>query len=323
MGRIDLLSLEPTKISSDLASKFVLIYGQSKVGKTSFATQIPNSLLIAFEKGYNALAGVMAVDIDKWSTFKEVIRQLEKPEVKEKYHCVIIDTATIAYDMAEKFVCAQAGVSKVGEIPYGGGYAMTKAEYAAAFQKIAQLGYGILFISHAEKRTITDTEDNEMVILSPDLQKRAAQVIEPMVDIIGMIDCIVHEDGSSERWLYTRKTPTIMAGSRWRYLAPKIPFGYDELIKAIDEAIAKEVANGAQVSTEKVSFEQETLNFKDIRDEAEKLWKDLVAKDENNAKLIIEKATEIFGHEVRLSEITASQVEPFNMLLQEMREMAK
>lgn len=93
---IDLLSIEPTKISSDLASKFILIYGESKVGKTSFATQIPNSLLLAFEQGYHALNGVMAVDIDKWSTFKDVIRQLGKEEVKDKYQCVVVDTATIA-----------------------------------------------------------------------------------------------------------------------------------------------------------------------------------------------------------------------------------
>lgn len=294
-----------------------------KVGKTSFATQVPNSLLLAFERGYNALPGVMAVDIDKWSTFKDVIRQLSKQEAKDKYQCVIVDTATLAYDMCEQFICATNGVKSIGEIGYGKGYAETKNEFAASFQKIAQMGYGIIFISHAEKRIITDSQDNEIKVLSPDLQKRAGQVIEPMVDIMGMIDCVVHEDGTSERWLYTRKTPTIMAGSRWRFLDPKIPFGYKELIDAIDRAIAKEVGLGAVVSDEKVDLSVEELNYKEIRKEAENLWKDLVSKDKDNASRILSKAEEIFGHEVRLSEITESQVEPFNMLLEEMREMAK
>ena len=44
---------------------------------------MPNSLLCAFESGYNALAGVRAVDIDKWSTFKLVLRQLKSNEAKE------------------------------------------------------------------------------------------------------------------------------------------------------------------------------------------------------------------------------------------------
>jgi len=294
-----------------------------KVGKTSFATQIPNSLLLAFEQGYHALNGVMAVDIDKWSTFKDIIRQLGKEEVKAKYSCVVVDTATIAYDYCEQFICATNGVKSIGEIGYGKGYAETKHEFATAFQQIAQMGYGIVFISHAEKRVITDSQDNEIKVLSPDLQKRAAQVIEPMVDIMGMIDCVVHDDGTSERWLYTRKTPTVMAGSRWRYLDAKIPFGYKELIDAIDRAISKEVENGAEVTNEKVAIVTEELDYKAIRKEAEKLWKELVAEDNNNAQLIIEKATEIFGHEVRLSEITESQVEPFSMLLNEMREMAK
>ena len=42
---IDLLNLQPTVISRDLRSKYILIYGQPKVGKTSFAAQLPNNLI--------------------------------------------------------------------------------------------------------------------------------------------------------------------------------------------------------------------------------------------------------------------------------------
>ena len=57
-----------------------------------------------------------------------------------------------------------------------------------------------------------------------------------------------NEEGNTERWLYTRKTPTVMAGSRFKYLAPKIKFGYQELVDAIAEAIEKsEKIDGAKV----------------------------------------------------------------------------
>ena len=320
---IDILNIKPNSVSTDLASKFILIFGESKCGKTSFAAQIPNSLLLAFEKGYHALDGVMAQDVNRWSDFKLILRQLDTPEAHEMYKCVIIDTAPIAYEECEQFICGQNGVTKIGDIPYGGGYSATKKEFESAFRKLSQMCYGIVFISHAEKRKITDSKNNELEILSPDLPKRAAEVIEPMVDIIGMIDCVVHEDGTSERWLYTRKTPTIKAGSRWKYLDAKIPFGYTELINALDRAIKKEVELGASVTDEKISIVGQDLNYADLRKEAEQLWKELIAKDKNNSRIILQKAEEIFGFPIRLSEITPIQVEPYSILVAEMRELNK
>lgn len=93
---IDILNIKPSVISRDLRGKYVLLYGKPKSGKTTAATSFPNTLLCAFEKGYNAIGGVRAVDITTWSDFKQVLRQLEKPEAKQMYETIIIDTITIA-----------------------------------------------------------------------------------------------------------------------------------------------------------------------------------------------------------------------------------
>ena len=71
---IDILNIEPTTISRDLKGKYICIYGPAKVGKTTFASRAPKNLLLAFEKGYNGLAGVKAVDINKWSDLKLVLK---------------------------------------------------------------------------------------------------------------------------------------------------------------------------------------------------------------------------------------------------------
>lgn len=57
---IDLLNLQPHKVSRDLSGYITFIYGPPKVGKTTFGTRAPGHLLLAFERGYNALPGVMA-----------------------------------------------------------------------------------------------------------------------------------------------------------------------------------------------------------------------------------------------------------------------
>lgn len=116
---IDLLNLQPTTISRDLKGKYICLFGKPKVGKTTFATQAPRNLLIAFEKGYNAIANIFAIDITKWADFKMVLRQLATPEVQERFDTITIDTVGIMWEMCEQFICAQNGVQKISDIPWG------------------------------------------------------------------------------------------------------------------------------------------------------------------------------------------------------------
>lgn len=109
---IDLLSLQPSVISKDLREKYILLAGQPKIGKTEFCSMAPDALILAFEMGTNARPGAMVQPIEKWADFKLVLRQLEKPEVKAKFATVCIDTVGIAYDICEKYICAQNGVQK-------------------------------------------------------------------------------------------------------------------------------------------------------------------------------------------------------------------
>lgn len=319
---IDILNIQPTTISRDLKGKFVCIYSLPKVGKTSMACQFPKNLLLAFEKGYNAIAGIKPVDITKWSDLKLVLRQLEKPEARQMYDTITIDTIGIAWEMCEQFVCAQNGVQKIGDIPWGGGYSACKREFESCLRKITQLGYGLVIIAHVEKRIEKRADDSEVEILGPAIPKRAYEIVNQLVDIIGYIDITWDEEGNSERWLYTRKTPTIMAGSRFKYLAPKIKFGYNELVEAIGEAIDKaEKLDGAVVVDTTEQTIEEKLDYNAIRAEAADLWKQLVEKDTENAGRILKKVEMIFGRPMKLSEITEDQVDLFNLAVLDMRDM--
>ena len=74
MADIDIFSIQPTQLCTDLSGRFVLLYGQPKSGKTSTAALWEKPLLCAFEKGYNALIGVKPVDLTSWADFKKVCR---------------------------------------------------------------------------------------------------------------------------------------------------------------------------------------------------------------------------------------------------------
>lgn len=102
---INLLNIQPHKVSRDLSGYITFIYGPAKVGKTTFGTKMPGHLLLAFERGYNALPGVMAQDVTTWGEMKQIVRELKKPEVKEIYKSIIIDTADVAADACQKYIC--------------------------------------------------------------------------------------------------------------------------------------------------------------------------------------------------------------------------
>mgnify|MGYP003396920246 FL=1 len=251
-----------------------------------------------------------------------VLRQLEKPEARQIYDTVTIDTVGIAWEMCEQFICAQNGVQKIADIPWGGGYSACKKEFESCLRKITQLGYGLVIIAHVDKRTEKRADDSEVEILGPAIPKRAYEIVNQLVDIIGYIDITWDEEGNSERWLYTRKTPTVMAGSRFKYLAPKIKFGYNELVAAISDAIDKsEKLDGATVVETTEQVVEEALDYKKIREEASALWRELVERDPENAPVILKKVEIIFGRPMKLSEITEDQVDLFNLVVLDMKDM--
>ena len=315
---IDILAIQPQVISRDLRSKYLLLAGAPKIGKTEFCTMAPDALVLAFEIGTNARPGAMIQKIDTWSTFKLVLRQLEKPEAKAKFSTICIDTVAIAYDLCEQFICAQNGVQKIGDIPYGGGYAALSKEFDNALRKITMMGYGLIMTCHLKE---SSDENGEITGYKPDLNNRCLKIVNGLVDIIGVITQTWDEHGESHRWIQTRSTPTIVAGSRYKYLAPRIPFGYNEFLEALGQAIDREQENGAVVTDTAPIDTFEKLDYKAIRAEASELWTVLVERDPDNAPIILKKVEMIFGRPMKLSEITEDQVDLFNLAVLDMRDM--
>lgn len=322
---IDILNIKPSVISRDLRGKYVLLYGKPKSGKTTAATSFPDALLCAFEKGYNAIGGVKPVDITTWPDFKLVLRQLEKPEAKQMYKTIIIDTITIAWDLCEQFVCAQNGVQKLTDIPWGAGHSAAKKEFESSLRKITQMGYGVVLIAHSTSRIEKAADGTELEIISPDLPKRGAEICNGIVDIIGYIGN-EYKDGEYKRWLYTRETPTLFAGSRFKYLAPKIEFGYKQLVDAISEAIDEAERHGATVVDKLEVVQHSGPDYNALMKEAKELWTKLVHPEDNGdeemARTILKKIELNFGRPMKISEITEDQVTILELIVIEMRELA-
>lgn len=331
MSDIDIFSLEPSKLSRDLKGKFLLIYGQPKTGKSTFGSQLPRSLFLNFEQGTNALAGIRSVPILRWSDFKKVLTQLRKPQAREMYDSIVVDTASIAWQLCEKYICQREGVDSIRDVAWGGGWNMLKNEFSECWREITLLGFGILFICHSKERPteMHDEEGNPITAVAPDLPNNAYTIINSIVDIIGYLQVQMNPDGTSERYLYTRSTPTIFAGSRYQYLAPKIKFGYQELVDAIGEAIDKAATlDGAEVTDHTEIAQIKARPFAEVMAEARNIWSNYLDAAENeeekDQRLNIMKdiIKRVFGNaNFKLSQALPSQGDLIELFISEIKDI--
>lgn len=332
---IDILNIKPSTISRDLRGKYILLYGKAKVGKTSFAVQAPRALVCAFELGGNALDNAYFQPIDKWHVFKQVVAQLRKPEAKDMYDTIVIDTVSIAYDLCEAYICSREQVDSIRDVPWGQGWGMVKKEFQETLREITMLGYGLILIAH-DKQVNTnerDAEGNPIVMTEPDIPSKAYDVCNAICDIIGYINVEGFEkmpDGTyqGKRYLYTRQTPTIFAGSRYQYLSGRIEFGYKQLVDAIGDALDMAAQKNGAVIVDHAEFVGATARpFSEAQEEAKQLWTGYLAKatsDEDaeyRRNILVSAVTQAFGKPTKLSSVLPNQIEQLEVAITLMKEL--
>lgn len=329
MAGIDIFSITPSVINKSLSGKYILLYSKPKLGKTSFAAQLKRNLFLATEIGYNAIDGITAVPISRWADIKSAVKQLKDPKARELYDTVTIDTISLAADLCEKHICAREGVTKLNEIPYGQGWKMVAKELQDTLRDITIAGFGLILICHSKEKasSFTDADGNAITSVEPDLSKNIYAVCSAICDLIAYIGVEFDSNGKAQRWLYTRQTPTIFAGSRWKYLEPKVPFGYQELVDAIGKAIEKQVEMDGAIAVDNVEqVAVHTKSFTEIMDEAKTLWSSYLNSATNDEEkdqrlnLMKDIIKRVFGNEeFKLSQAVPSQSDLVEMVVDEIK----
>lgn len=252
MASIDIFSVQPHQVSRDMRGYSVFLYGGWKTGKTTTAVKFPKHFLLAFEKGYSAIPGAMAQPINSWSEFRQVLRQLKSDQAKERFETIIVDTADIAYDYCVKYICANNNVDTVSDIPFGKGYGLVEKEFDECLRQVVQMGYGLVVISHETDKTFTNENGGQFNKIVPTLDKRANNVLARMCDIIGYTRSVADDTGNEKVVMFMRGTSRYEAGSRFKYTPDYIDLSYDNLVKAIGDALDKQMAeDGTELFTDK------------------------------------------------------------------------
>lgn len=328
---INLLEIQPHKVSRDLGGYITYVYGAPKVGKTTLGSEMPKPLLLAFERGYNALAGIKAQDITSWSEIKQVVRELKKPEVKEIFSTIIIDTVDVAASYCEKYICNQNGVNSIGEIPYGQGWTLLKKEFEEVFRTITQQGYAVYFIAHYKEGSFKKMDGTEYSIIRPSVSDTYNKIIENMADLYGYMYIKNTENGSERRIRLRSQDDTVRCGCRFKYIAEEIGADYKDLVKALNDAIDEEAkVKGNDLITDKRSeFKIVELDFDELKNKFDLLINSIVSKnsEEDFEKIWAPKVVQIteryLGKGKKASQCTRDQVEQLNLIITDLEDLVK
>lgn len=324
---IDLLSLQPHKVSRELSGYITYIYGTAKIGKTSLAAQAPNCLLLATERGYNAIPGIYAQDITSWSDMRKVYMDLKKPAVKERFSVLIVDTIDLAAKYCTKYVCNNNGIFDLSELEYGKGYAAMRSEFEDVFNSLAQMGYAVIFISHAQDKVFKRPDGTEYNKIAPSLSPdKVNAIIENMADLYGYAHIEKDADGNPQRVLTLRSPDdSVSCGSRFSNIDATIPLGYDSLVNALNRAIdSVGEENITDAPLEPVStvndldFDELMGQFNDLIDKLQKAsGKDFAS---TWAPRITETVGRYLGKNKKVSDCTRDQVEQLSLIVSDLVE---
>ena len=341
MASIDIFGVKPHQVSRDMRGYSVFLYGGWKTDKTTTAVKFPKHFLLAFEKGYSAIPGAMAQPINSWSEFKQVLRQLKDEKAKEMFETIIVDTADIAYDYCSKYICSNNGVDTIADIGYGKGYGLVEKEFDEALRTIVQLGYGLVVISHETDKTFTDESGKQFNKIVPTLDKRANNVLARMCDIIGYTRSVTDENNNEKVVMFMRGTSRYEAGSRFKYTPDYIDLSYENLVKAIGDALDKQMAeDGTDLFTDKrenVHVDTtSTLDFDELMKEFGNIIANIPGSSDGSAETedgvkfrdywqprITRCIEKYLGKGKKMKDATRDQVEAIDLVVSELREMIK
>lgn len=251
-----MLPTEVNKAEIPVLNKLTwLIYGAPGIGKSTLFSKFPNALFLYTDPGLSFIT-TMKHPIDKWSAFKEAVKELHAT-VKPKYGIVVVDTIDLLWSMCVSYICTARGIEHQSDEAWGKGYDMIEREFKIPIQQLCMLkakGCGVAFISHATEIEIKGRIVKTSKVV-PTLAKAARRIVLPLCDVIGYCGFSMSQnqdvDLASPRYLFFKPDETLEAKDRTKVLPEKCLLDIDSLRKCFNSH-AKPVDNSTKVVGKKI-----------------------------------------------------------------------
>lgn len=309
-----------TTISHTLQSKSIMVVGKSKAGKSTICSQAPRPVFLMTENGGEFLTGFTPIPIASWGDFKMAVNQLTLgTKGRETFDTVVIDTYTNLILLLDKYVGTKLSTEKSSmdfgsDADYGKGSKSMRNELGTQLQKLANAGYILMNIVHAEDKVDFQTQKP---YIGTSLSNSLYGVAEKFVDQIIYLKRSEKpdKDGNFEyRTYFNAKGGFSGTGGR---LSPKedfVPTSFANIEAALLRAMEDTAGNiGAKLTGDtgpSVTIEEKEYDFDALMKEFKALTAAIVGKYgegvANKIKAVIEKE---LGAGKQVSRLTPAQAE--------------
>lgn len=223
---INLLELQPNKVSVDLTQYSTVWMGDTGVGKTTSMMKFlkdlypdKDPLFLEFEDRFQNIPGIMAVKIDTMADLKSIIGQLRNPEFKKRFSCIVIDTLDKFEESCERYVLENRDAEILKDV---GAFGEGSLRFKSALRNIGviqSLGYTVHFIAQSTHSKDFDTKKESDALK---LNKNTFSYCREAAFLVGYM----YSDGKGERYITFKKSD--------KYPDLKDTFGLPEKINVKD-----------------------------------------------------------------------------------------
>jgi len=243
-----MLPTKKTPPKQDLAGLTVLVYGPSKIGKSTWCSQADGALFLATEPGLNALE-VYQAPVNSWEELLAACGGIA--EGKHGFKTVVLDAVDNAYRMCADYICKKFKIEHESDLGYGKGYAPINNEFHRVLTKLAFLPYGLFLVSHSQEKEI-ETRTGKHTRVVPTLPDKARKIVLGMVDLILFCDLEITPgpDGKPtvRRVTCTKPSPNYEAGDRTGRLPEVIDLDFRVFLEAFNKPTAAPKAGASRPS---------------------------------------------------------------------------
>lgn len=217
----------------------MVLYGEHKIGKSSFAAASIKPIFIQIEDGLDSL-GVDA--FEKADTYEAVIDQLRYIyKEAHDFKTLVIDSLDWLERLIWERICKENNVKQIGDVPYGGGYKLAQnywREVVGILDLINQKRQMmILLLAHSKISKFEDPTKQNYDRFDLDLHDKASAIVLQWSDIIGFANeqiivtekkegfgTVVKAKDTGIRMLNLNKKAGYEAGNRYSLLDCELNF---------------------------------------------------------------------------------------------------
>lgn len=199
----------------------MIIFGPAKVGKTTFACEFPNSLIIEAEPNGADFQRCKKIDVTNLSQVREIYKLLKNDKT---FETVIIDSLDKVASWIEDEICKEIGIQTIMDTKKGERHGVQWVLYKEQILKLAETFFSlekrIIFLSHTKKLE-SDGMGNVLNPKTINLYGSTAPQLLARAENIGYMFCQKHE-GQVKHYLSFEPGINIEAGARHPALSGKI-----------------------------------------------------------------------------------------------------